>query len=161
MQKKRVYVESSVISYLTARPARVLVKLAKQQQTWDWWEQRNHWELFISPVVIREIRRGDAEAARKRLSVVDGLSSVPETSEAQQLAEYLIAVEAVPEKLFDDAMHLAIAAIHDMDYLLMWNQTHLFNADRIEMLYKAIRKAGRKPAVLVRPDGLLETHHDS
>ncbi len=90
-----------------------------------------------------------------------GLPSVPETSEAQQLAEYLIAVDAVPEKSFNDAMHLAIAAVHGMDYLLTWNQTHLFNADRIEMLYQAIRKAGQKPAVLVRPDGLLEIHHDS
>lgn len=161
MAKRRVYVESSVISNLTARPSHILIKLAKQQQTWDWWESRNRWELFISPLVVQEILRGDPEAARKRLSIAVGLPLISETDEARQLAVYLISSKAVPEKAFVDALHIAIATVNRMDYLLTWNQTHLFNPDTIEKLYKTVREAGYTPSVLIRPDNLLEAKHGS
>lgn len=157
MAKKKVYIESSVISYLTAKPSHTLIVLAKQQQTWDWWEKRHKWHLYISPLVVQEIMRGDAQAARKRLLVADELSMVSATDEARRLAMNLITAKAVPEKALVDALHIATATANGMDYLLTWNQKHLFNPDIIEKLYLTIRKAGHTPAVLVRPDNLLET----
>jgi len=68
MAKKRVYVETSVISCLASRPARQLEKIVLQQKTWDWWEQRHRWELYISPVVLQEIEHGDSKAARDRVA---------------------------------------------------------------------------------------------
>lgn len=159
MAKKRVYVESSVISYLTARPSHILIKLAKQQQTWEWWESRQQWNLFISPLVVQEILRGDPDAAKKRLSVADGLSLISETDETRRLAEHLIVAKAVPERVFEDALHIAIATVNRMDYLLTWNQKHIFNPDTIEKLYRTIRAAGYSPSVLIRPDNLLEARH--
>ncbi|MDR1744895.1 MAG: type II toxin-antitoxin system VapC family toxin [Planctomycetota bacterium] len=159
MAKKRVYVESSVFSWLTANPPNDILKLAKQRQTHMWWERRHTWELFISPVVVREIRDGDPAAARKRLEAANGLPVVPETEDARRLADHLIAVKAVPERYFDDAMHIAIASVQGMDYLATWNQKHLFKAEGIEGVYKAVRQMRHTPAVLVRPDGLLETYH--
>ncbi len=156
MSKKRVYVESSVVSYLTARPASDLIKLAKQKQTWDWWECRDRWELFISPVVVREIRDGDPVAATKRVLAVEGLQVLLETDEVDRLADHLLVAKVIPEGMRNDAMHIATAVIHGMDYLATWNQTHLFNPECIEKLYLTIRKSGYKPPVLVRPDNLLE-----
>lgn len=160
MVKKRVYVESSVISYLTARPSHILIKLAKQQQTWDWWEIRQQWELFISSIVLWEIQRGDQSAAHKRVAATVGLPVLIETEEIGILAENLMRDGIFPEKAHFDALHIASATIHGMDYLATWNQTHLFNLDRIEALYLAIRERGYTPPALVRPDYLLETHHD-
>jgi predicted nucleic acid-binding protein len=157
---KRVYVESSVISYLTARPARVLSKLEKQQKTADWWEQRHRWELFISPTVMQEIQKGDPEAALKRIDAVEGLTQLAETDDAIQLARHLIEAGAVPKKALDDAVHISIATIHRMDYLVTWNQTHIFNTETIGKVYSAIRESGYTPAMLVRPDYLLEKKNE-
>jgi predicted nucleic acid-binding protein len=161
MPKKKVYVESSVISYLTARPARILSKLVKQQQTADWWENRQRWELFISTTVVQEIQKGDPDAALKRIDAVEGLPQLPATGEALEMAHQLVEEGAVPKKALDDALHIAIAAMNSMDYLATWNQTHIFNPDTIEKLYSALRKFGYKPAVLVRPDYLLEKKDDA
>ncbi len=156
MAKKRVYVESSVISYLTAKPARILSKLVKQQQTADWWEERHRWELFISTSVMQEIQKGDPEAALKRVYAVEGLPLLPVTEEARRLGHRLVEAGAVPLKALEDAVHIATATLNGMDYLVTWNQTHIFNLDTIEKLYSALRESGHAPAVLVRPDYLLE-----
>ncbi len=159
MRKKRVYVESSVISYLTARPSTDIVKLTKQTQTRMWWELRGEWELFISPAVIKEILRGDQGAARKRLDAVDGLPSLSNTKEMDALAGGLIQDGILPGKANLDALHIAIAALSGMDYLVTWNQKHIFNLDRIESLYAAIRRRGYVPPVMVRPDYFLEASY--
>ncbi len=156
MAKKRVYVESSVISYLTARPARVLSTLVKQQQTADWWEDRRSWELFISDMVMQEIQKGDPSAALKRVDAVEGLPVLPVTGAEQRLGRRLVAMGAVPLKALDDAVHIAAAALNGMDFLVTWNQAHIFNPETLEKVYSAIRESGHKPAVLVRPDYLLE-----
>ncbi len=159
MRKKRVYVESSVISYLTARPSNDIVKLTKQTQTRMWWEQRDKWDLFISSAVMDEIRDGDRGAAQKRLDAVGGLSILGNTEEMDALAGGLIRDGILPGKADFDALHIAIAVLAGMDYLATWNQRHIFNPDRIESLYAAIRRRGHAPPVLVRPDYFLETPH--
>ena len=152
--KKRVYIESTVISYLAAKPARDLVKQARQFLTREWWEQRRRWDLYISTGVMREIQLGNRDAARRRVAFVNGLSLLPETEEAGQLADYLIKSGLVPESVRDDALHIATATVHGMDYLVTWNQKHIFNPFRIEAMYAAIRKWKRTPPVLIRPDNL-------
>lgn len=165
MRKKRVYVESSVISYLTARPSTDIVKLTKQTQTRMWWEQREQWELFVSPAVIEEIQGGDKEAARKRTDVVAGLPVLYDTeTEAEEidiLTDNLIRGGALPGKAQFDALHIANATIHRMDCLVTWNQKHIFNPERLEPLYTAIRRLGYVPPVLMRPDCFLEASHGS
>ncbi len=165
MRKKRVYVESSVISYLTARLSTDILKLAKQTQTRLWWERRGEWELFVSPAVIREIQGGDRDAARKRADAVSGLPILYDTeAEAEKidvLTDNLIRDGMLPGKARFDALHIANATIHGMDCLVTWNQKHIFNLERIESLYAAIRRRGYAPPVLVRPDYFLEAPHGS
>jgi hypothetical protein len=156
MAKKSVYVESSVISYLTARPANDILKLAKQRQTQMWWDLRDRWELFVSPLVMLEIGQGNPDAAHKRVEIADLLPQFPYTPEARRLADHLVAAGVIPKSSPEDAQHIAIAAVCGADYLVTWNQAHIFNADTIEKLYSVIRGAGYKPSVLVRPDSLLE-----
>ena len=72
--KPKVYVESSVISYLTARQSRNLIVRSNQAITKEWWKTATkRFDLFISAVVVKEIEAGDKNAARARLAVADAL----------------------------------------------------------------------------------------
>lgn len=124
-----VYIESSVASYLTARPSHNVVTAARQAITIDWWrDRRQDFEIFISALVEEEISRGDAEAARSRLEMVADVASIAITPQAEELAEQLIISNAVPNSNIEDALHIAIAAAQGMGYLLTWNFKHINNA---------------------------------
>lgn len=118
MAKPTIYLETSIISYLAARPSRDLIVAAHQQISQDWWDHRQSWSLSISALVISESRAGDAEAARRRLALLEGLPLLRLNDAAIDLAERLLARAALPAKAKDDALHIAIAAVHGADYLL-------------------------------------------
>ena len=111
-------------------------------------------------MVLREIERGDPDAARDRVACVANLPVLPESDEVGELADKLVAAGLVPPKVPDDALHIASAAVHGMDYLVTWNQKHIFNPFRIEAIYAAIRQSNLIPPVLLRPDNLMEIDYD-
>ena len=155
MVKKRVYVETSVLSYLTARLAKDELKRVHQRLTAAWWERRLHWECFLTLTVLEEIGRGDTEAAARRLEKAILLMELPASSEAGRLADLLIARGLVPEKEYTDAVHLATAAIYRADYLLTWNQKHLDNVELRFRIEELIRGQGVTPAKVITPERLL------
>lgn len=125
-----VYVETSIISYLTARPSANLIAAARQSETADWWDsRRGEFDLCISRLVVAEAGRGDRNAAARRLAALEGLEVLPLTDEAIDLAKALIREGGLPEKALDDALHIAIAAVQGIDYLLTWNCRHIDNAE--------------------------------
>ncbi len=156
MTKKRIYVESSIISWLTANPPRDIFKLVKQRYTQLWWERRRKWELFISSVVVMEIERGDSGASRKRVSAVRDIPLLPESPESLRLAARFVDAGVFPEKAKEDAMHMAIAAVQRMDYLVTWNQKHLVNSGILVGLHEVTRDAGYTPPVIANPVHFLE-----
>lgn len=116
--KSKVYVETTIISYLTALPSADLVQAAHQQITREWWGRRDRFDLFVSQAVIREAARGDAEAAARRLAAVEGVSVLAVGAEASRLAEQFLEMRVVPAKAQVDAVHIAVAVVNGMDYLL-------------------------------------------
>lgn len=157
MAKKRVYVESSVLSWLTARsPRNDILKQARQRQTKLWWDRLSDWDCFLSPLVMLEIARGDPEASTRRLEKAGLLPKLPISTEAKALANLLVARKLVPESSEPDALHLALAAFHRANYLLTWNQTHLDNLDLRSRIEELIRGWGLKPAKVITPERLLE-----
>ncbi len=156
MAKKRVYVESSVISYLTARPASDDLKRIHQQLTATWWKRRSNWDCFLTTTVMDEIVRGDSEAALQRKAKALLLPEFPVTPEAGTLADVLVARKLVPESSKIDAFHLALAAVYQSDYLLTWNQTHLDNLDLRSRIEELIRGWGLTPAKVITPERLLK-----
>jgi hypothetical protein len=130
LNMKTVYIETSIVSYLTALPSRDVMAAAWQNATSCWWEaQRQRFELFTSQLVIDEASAGHPDAAARRLCSLKNLPVLPLTEPATKLAESLLKEGALPEKAADDALHLAIAAYHGVDYLLTWNCRHLDNAE--------------------------------
>jgi len=115
--RPKAYVETTVVSYLTALPSRDLVLAAHQQITRDWWSTRDTFEMFVSQFVLDEASAGDATAADGRVAVLRDLVLLDLTPDATLLAAELVRGGGVPEKAKIDALHIAVAAVHGMDYL--------------------------------------------
>lgn len=154
--RRRVYLETTIISYLTARPSRSVLSAAHQQITVDWWARRRHdFELLVSELVLREAEAGDPEAARRRLEILAGLPRLTLTQEAIELAADFLAKGLLPEKAAEDGMHIAIATAHDVDYLLTWNCAHIANPEIQERLAKFLYERGLVLPFICTPEELL------
>ena len=149
-----VYIETSIISYLTARPSRDLVRAAHQRLTRSWWQRRHDFSLFISELVLRELGGGDPKAAQRRMRAVDSLPVLGITDEQADLAEALVRGGALPVTAIVDAFHIALAAGHGMDYLLTWNCKHLANAKMRGTIETICRSMGVEPPIICTPEEL-------
>ena len=159
--KPRVYLETTIPSYLTAWPSRDLVRVAHQQITRDWWDRRRaEFELYISQVVLRECQAGDATAAAERLKILQDLPLLEQTEEATRLAQALVDRVPLPERAAVDALHVAIATVHGVDYLLTWNCTHIANATLRDPIESVCRENGYEPPAICTPDELLAEEGD-
>ncbi|MEO6810310.1 MAG: type II toxin-antitoxin system VapC family toxin [Isosphaeraceae bacterium] len=152
--KPRIYVETTVPSYLTARPNRDLVRAARQQVTREWWARRSVFELYTSRLVVQECQAGDPRAAADRLAALAGVPLLEQTLDAAALAEALIQGVSLPERAAADALHIAIAATHGMDYLLTWNCTHIANVTLRPRIEAVCRAAGYEPPLICTPEEL-------
>jgi predicted nucleic acid-binding protein len=155
--KPRVYLETTIISYLTERPSRDLIVAANQQITQDWWEMRRaSFDLFVSEAIVKEASGGDESAARQRLDEIEGIPLLTLTADVAALAEKLVKELPLPERAVTDAVHVAIAATNGMDYLLTWNCKHLANAVLRSKIEDACREQGYEPPVICTPQELIE-----
>jgi len=152
--RPRVYVETSVLSYLTALPSRDIVRIAHQQLTTEWWASREEFELFVSDVVLSEARRGDAGAATRRVEAAAGLSVLTTTPVIEHPAGSLLGAAALPAKAAIDAVHVAIAAVHGMHFLLTWNYAHIANAAMRPRIDAVCRRSGFEPPIICTPEEL-------
>lgn len=155
MEKPAIYVETSVVSYLVARPSRDLIVAAHQQLTVEWWRcQRPNYELFVSQIVIEEARAGDPYTAEKRLAAIENLPLLEVSEEAIQLAQNLVTSHAVPEKAARDGLHIAVACVGAVDYLITWNCKHIANAKTRSLIEKTCRNAGYNTPIICMPEEL-------
>ncbi|MBW1863307.1 MAG: type II toxin-antitoxin system VapC family toxin [Deltaproteobacteria bacterium] len=130
MDKKTVYIETSIVSYLTARPSSDLLAAAWQKVTVDWWDtQRDRFDLFASDIVIEEAGKGDNIASARRLEALAEIPLLAITDEVLALSEAFIQAGAIPKKAIGDSLHIALSAVHEVDYLLTWNYRHIDNAE--------------------------------
>ncbi len=141
--KKRVYIETSIVSYLAARPTRNLVAAAWQEIATAWWETRGTmYDLYASELTIAEAARGDEVAAQRRLAYLEHLPVLNVTDSAIALAQHLLQAGAMPAHAFGDALHVALAVVHRMDYLLTWNCRHIDNAETKPVVRNVCIKKG-------------------
>ena len=106
--KPKVYLETSVVSYLASRPSRDLIVAANQQSTQEWWEkQLAKVDVYISQLVVQEASSGDTNAVARRLEAIADFPLLEISPEATELAEHLIAEKAIPKQAVEDALHIA------------------------------------------------------
>lgn len=128
--KPKVYIETTIVSYLAARPSGDLVTAAHQKITHDWWDRRSSgFDLYSSALVLDEAGAGDADVARKRLALLDPLPLLEPNPEAEPLARALLERGPIPREEPEDALHIAPATAHGMEFLLTWNCAHIANAE--------------------------------
>jgi hypothetical protein len=153
----KTYLETSVISYLIARPSRDALITAHQELTRKWWKtQRHELDLYVSSEVITEIGRGDPNAARQRVELVDGLPLLDADLRSEALAAEILRRSVLPVTAFADAAHIAIAAVHAMDFLVTWNCRHIANGFVQRRIARLVRDRGLEPPVVVTPEELME-----
>lgn len=154
---ERAYIETTFVSYLTARPNRDIIIAGHQQTTHEWWDTRRHsYELCISQLVLQEAAAGDPQAAQERFEILQPLTLLETTVEALALAKELIQAGALPAKAADDALHIAIAATNGVPFLLTWNCRHLANATMRPMIEAVCASKGLKAPIICTPEELLE-----
>ena len=157
MSKKKVYVETTVISDATALPSKDLVLAGRQFVSREWLESAAaRYELYSSFLVRKESLKGDKNAAERRMAALSGMMELQADERAQLLATRLIEGKAVPLEYPDDALHIAIAALNKMDYLVSWNYKHIANAHTIPMVKKICEDNGFKCPEICTPQMLQE-----
>jgi predicted nucleic acid-binding protein len=154
--KPTVYIETTIVSYLTCWPSRNILRLAHEITTRQWWENdRSQFDLFVSDEVLLEVSRGDATAAVDRIKVLTGIPVLALTQQAELLAEQLAAAIRLPRRARSDALHIAISAINGISYLLTWNCRHLANAVLAGKIEEVCQNAGYIAPRIVTPDLLM------
>lgn len=156
-----VYIESSVISYLTSRPSNDPIKSAWQKVTKQWWESGlSRVTGCLSPFVVEEISAGDAQAAKERIDMVRELVMLDTNVEIEALADYLLLGGGLPQKARFDALHIACAAYHEVNIVLTWNFKHIANPVQLPVMRGLCAAKGYRLPELVSPLELLESDYE-
>ena len=154
--KPKLYLETTVPSYLTAWPSRDLIRAGHQQITKEWWQTRRAgFDCYISQFVLDEAGAGDPQAARERLAAIQGLPVLDLTEDVAEVAGALRTSLALPSTAVTDAAHIAIAAVHGMHFLLTWNCTHIANAEMAVAIAQACQARGFVCPVICTPEELM------
>lgn len=155
--KPKVYLETTIPSYLAAWPSRNLITAAHQQITHHWWRvRRQDFDFFISQSVLDEASSGDPDAAKRRLEILEDIPLLDITDEIGEFTQTLIELVPLPPKAAVDALHIAIAVVSRVDYLLTWNCIHIANAALRVKIEAVCRSKGYEPIIICTPEELLE-----
>jgi predicted nucleic acid-binding protein len=155
--KEKVYIETSVVSYLCSRPSRDIIVAANQAVTQEWWRnERSRYDLFVSEFVLAEIAAGDRAAAAKRQDAIQGLAILAANEVSERLAREIMRQARLPGNVADDVAHIAIASTQGMDYLLTWNCAHIANPHWLGKLARIIAARGYSLPGVCTPQALLE-----
>jgi hypothetical protein len=155
-KKPTVYLETTIVSYLTARPSSDIVIAGHQQITREWWEKRLRFDLVISELVLREAGGGDQEAAARRLTAIREIPVLKLDDEATDLARELVNRGPLPKKALADALHIAICVTRGVGFLLTWNCSHIANAVVRPKVEELCRSRGYVAPTICTPDELME-----
>ena len=157
MKKPTIYIETSVISYLTARSSQNLIIAAHQHVTKEWWEKAlPHYQVFVSSVVLDEVSRGDSDAVNLRLEKIQSFPLLEINENVYELANIYFIEIRLPEKARADAYHLALATWHGMDFVVSWNCKHIANG-HVRLLIEEINaERGIRTPIICTPEELME-----
>ncbi|MEG4441679.1 type II toxin-antitoxin system VapC family toxin [Microcoleus sp. AT9_B5] len=151
-----LYIETSILGYLTARSTKNLILAANIEVTKDWWEyRRSAFTLYVSQAVLNEVAQGDTDIAVQRMELLRGVPSLELNQAVRDLASQFLTRSNLPPKAHIDAIHIAVATVHGLDYLLTWNCKHIANAQIQRKLAEICFDFGYELPILCTPYELL------
>jgi hypothetical protein len=155
--KPKIYIETSIVSYLTSEPSNDIRVAANQQVTREWWnDKRFQYNLFISEFVVAEVSLGDQQEAKKRVTVIKEISQLKATEDVWGLGKKFMDDGPIPAKAEIDAYHIAVATVNGIEYLLTWNCSHIANAVMRPKIEAICREQNFEPPIICTPQELLE-----
>ncbi|VGO18431.1 type II toxin-antitoxin system VapC family toxin [Pontiella sulfatireligans] len=154
--KNLVYLETSVIGFLTARQSNDLILAGHQASTRSFWESRDRYDLVISDLVVQECEQGDAVRAKLRTEAIDGIPVLDISLEVESLATVLVKKKAVPENSVEDAIHIAVAAVGGVDFIVTWNFKHINNPTMKQIIRNVVVTEGYAMPEICSPEELDE-----
>ena len=156
----KIYLETTVISDLVSRQSPILLNLARQIATREWFESaQKNCEFFVSQLVDIEAARGDQSAAQKRWDFLKSIPHLEYGMEAITLAKKFLDGAAIPQCSFDDATHVAIATIKKIDALATWNCKHINNPVKLPIIARICEENGYKCPIIGTPEQLKEVYN--
>jgi predicted nucleic acid-binding protein len=154
---KKLYLETTVVSYFVARPSRDLLVAGHQEATRELWPKlTTEYETYVSALVYEEARRGDPQPAKARLEAIKPFRMLDVAREAHALAKKVVAGHGVPREFPEDALHLAIAAVNGLDVVVTWNFAHMNNPFTCMMIRQIVENEGYRCPEICSPEELLE-----
>lgn len=155
--KSKVYIETTVVSYLVARSSADATVASWQRATRQLWEEyADRFEFVVSDIVENEVKSGDPTAAYQRLEILSDLMVLETLPEADVLAQKLVDADAIPKNYRADAQHIALATVHRVEYLVSWNHKHIVNANKLQQINRVCQQAGWQPTIICTPIELME-----
>jgi predicted nucleic acid-binding protein len=155
--KKRLYIETTVVSYLTAKPSRDIMVAGHQEATRELWpELSDKYETYISALVFEEARKGDPDQAQMRIEAIEPFPMLDIDDEARTLAQKIITGKGIPAEYPEDALHIAVAAVNGIEVVITWNFAHLNNPFTRKMVRQIIEGEGYGCPEICSPEELLE-----
>lgn len=152
----RVYIETTIPSYLTSWPSPEIVHAGHQISTRDWWSNhRTKYELFTSLVTHQEAAAGDPDAVNRRMEALESIPMLAVTPDCESVARAILAAGLLPAKAGRDALHIAVATIHGMHVILNWNIRHIANAHVRQELRDLVDTLGYTLPIICTPEELL------
>lgn len=155
MSNATVYIETTVIGHVAARQQPDIVVAARQLSSRRWWGIRDRYRLVVSQIVVDECSAGDTTAASERLELINNIPILAVSADAQSIADDLIANYGIPASEPRDALHISIAAVNGIQYLVTWNFRHIANAETRSIIERVCRQNGYVPPLICSPDELL------
>jgi len=150
-----VYIETTILSYLVSRPSRDIIVAARQELTREWWKHsRPGFDCVLSQIVLDEVSAGDPVHAAKRLEEACSLAALAVNQSCLDLAQLYLERGYVPKSEIRDALHIAVAVIWKVDYLLTWNCKHIANAHALRQLRKFSENQGHEFPQVCTPEEL-------
>jgi hypothetical protein len=157
MTTPTAYIETTVIGHLVGRIVADPIVAGRQAVTRQWWPFAvKKYRLIVSRLVADECSMGDPQAAKERLDVLDSLEFVATSALVDDLARQLMLYHAVPKTEPRDAVHISLAAVNGIEYLVSWNFTHIVNPTTRTAIERVCRDAGYVPPLICTPDELME-----
>jgi len=158
--KNKIYIETSVVSHYTAKKSKDIRILAHQLETEDMWEQLFKFDVYISDIVIEEAKRGSENQSKTRLIAIKDFKVLERNKDVANLAQVLLLKKALPEQCLDDALHIAIGSIYNIDFIVTLNFKHINNPYMRTKIHEIIKEEGYKCPVLCSPEELLGENNE-
>ncbi len=154
----RIYLETSFFS------ACISTRTSPKSVAWretsnEWWQtQAGRHELYVSDEVVAELSDPEFAQGSGALAMLRGLRLLELGPEVRGLAEILVREKVMPSPAVSgDALHVAVATVHGMDYVLTWNVQHMANPNKRMHFGVVCLRLALIPPQIVTPDLLMET----